>query len=232
MSFSDMSVSSEPRTAPARSRSETRRRLVDAATGLFAKHGLHGVTSHEIARAAGVAAGTFYLHFQDKEALFREVVFEAALKLRGRMERAGALSPDPGVAVRARAGELLAFAEENRNLVQILFGRNHEAAGVGVDVLAFLAEEIERNLRARGSAGLLAQGVDPAVAAQALVGMRARIVAWWAEEPGRIPREAVIESLSRIQVSGLYPPGATGPAPDPRSTRTPRAEPSRKEPPR
>jgi AcrR family transcriptional regulator len=227
-----MDVSSEPRTAPARSRSETRRRLIDAATNLFARSGLHGVTSHEIARAAGVAAGTFYLHFQDKEALFREVVFEAALKLRARMERAGADSPDPGVVVRARAEELLAFAEENRSLVQILFGRNHEAAGVDVDVLEFLAEEIERSLRARGSAGLLAPGVDPAVAAQALVGMRARIVAWWAEEPGRIPREAVIESLARIQVSGMYSPGPGGSAPRPPSPRRRRSPPFRKEPPR
>jgi AcrR family transcriptional regulator len=226
-----MNVSSEPRTAPARSRSETRRRLVDAATHLFARSGVHGVTSHEIARAAGVAAGTFYLHFQDKEALFREVVFEAALKLRARMERAGGASPEPRVVVRARAEELLAFAEENRSLVQILFGRNHEAAGVGVDVLAFLAEEIERSLRARGSAGLLAPDVDPGVAAQALVGMRARIVAWWAEAPGRIPREAVIESLVRIQVSGIYFPGPGGKAAAPQSPRLRRGT-SRKEPPR
>src|SRR5215472_856139 len=195
-SFPDMNVSSEPRTAPARSRSETRRRLVDAATHLFARSGVHGVTSHEIARAAGVAAGTFYLHFQDKEALFREVVFEAALKLRSRMERAGGASPDPGVVVRARAEELLAFAEENRSLVQILFGRNHEAG----------------------------------VAAQALVGMRARIVAWWAEAPGRIPREAVIESLVRIQVSGIYFPGAGDEAAAPQSPRLRRGT-SRKEPP-
>jgi AcrR family transcriptional regulator len=227
-----MNVSSEPRTAPARSRTETRRRLVDAATRLFAKDGLHGVTSHDIAHQAGVAAGTFYLHFADKAALFREVVFEAALKLRARIERAGAASPDPGVVVRARAGELLAFAEENRSLVQILFGRNHEAAGVGVDVLEFLAEEIERSLRARGSAGLLAQGLDPAVAAQALVGMRARIVAWWAEEPGRIPREAVIESLSRVQISGVYRPGAADPTPEPDSKRPRRRVPSHEEPPR
>jgi AcrR family transcriptional regulator len=222
-------VSSEPRTAPARSRNETRRRLVDAGTHLFARDGLHGVTSHEIARAAGVAAGTFYLHFPDKGALFHEVAFEAARKLRARMERAGADSPDPAVVVRARAGELLAFAEENRSLVQILFGRNHEAAGVGVDVLEFLAEEIERSLRARGSAGMLAPEVEPAVAAQALVGMRARIVAWWAEAPGRIPRETVIESLVRIQASGIYSPGAGGKAPDP---RFPYPSPSRKEPPR
>jgi hypothetical protein len=157
------------------------------------------------------------------------VVFEAALTLRGRLERAAAASPDPGFAVRARAAELLAFAEENRSLVELLFGRNHEAAGVGVDVLEFLAEEIERNLRAGGGAGLLADGVDPAVAAQALVGMRARIVAWWAEEPGRIPREAVIESLSRIQVSGIYHPGAAVPL-SPRAPRTRCGAPSRKEP--
>jgi AcrR family transcriptional regulator len=204
---------------------------MDAATSLFARQGLHGVTSHEIARAAGVAAGTFYLHFQDKEALFREVAFEAALKLRSRMERAGGPSAEPGVAVRARAEELLAFAEENRTLVQILFGRNREAAGVGVDVLAYLAEEIERSLRARRSAGLLAPGVDPAVAAQALVGMRARIVAWWADEPGRIPRETVIESLSHIQVSGMYSPGAGAKPPPPKSPR-PRRGTSRKETPR
>jgi len=213
MSVSDMSVSPEPRTAPARSRSDTRRRLVEAATRLFAKDGLHGVTTHTIARAAGVAAGTFYLHFEDKQALFREVAFEAARRLRSRMERAGASSSNPGVSVRARAAELLAFAEENRSLVQILFGRNHEAAGVGVDVLEFLAEEIERSLRARGSAGLLEQDIDLAVAAQALVGMRARIVAWWAEQPGRVPREVVIESLARIQASGIYRAGATRAAP-------------------
>jgi AcrR family transcriptional regulator len=181
--------------------------LVDAGTDLFAKRGVHGVTSHEIAHAAGVAAGTFYLHFPDKEALFREVVFEAARNLRSRMQSAADASPDPSDAVRARAAELLAFAEENRSLVQILFGRNHEAAGVGVDVLEFLAEEIESTLRERRAAGLLAAGIDPAVAAQALVGMRARIVAWWAEEPGRIPREAVIESLFLIQTGGIDRPG-------------------------
>ena len=210
-----MNVISEARTAPARSRTETRRRLVDAGTRLFAEGGLHGATSHEIARAAGVAAGTFYLHFKDKEALFREVVFEAAARLRERTERAAEAAPDLEGAVRARNVELLAFAEENRSLVQILFGRNHEAAGVGVDVLEFLAGGIEQSLRARENAGLLGPGVDPAVAAQALVGLRARVLAWWAEQPGRIPREAVIESLTRVQLSGMYGSATTGAPPFP-----------------
>ena len=36
-----------------------------AGEALFAEHGLHGVTTHTIAHHAGVAAGTFYLHFPD-----------------------------------------------------------------------------------------------------------------------------------------------------------------------
>jgi AcrR family transcriptional regulator len=209
----------EPRTAPARSRSETRRRLVSAGTDLFARAGIHGVTSHDIARAAGVAAGTFYLHFKDKEALFREVAFEAAERLRERVQKALASATTLEAAVRARTATLVDFAEEERALVRILFGRNHEAAGVGVDILDFLTVGLEQALRERAAAGELAPGVDPTVAAQALNGIRVRIVAWWAEQPGRIPRETLIESLTRIELGGVYAPDAMQTAPRPVARR-------------
>jgi len=220
-------VESEPRTAPARSRSATRGRLVEAATRLFAGAGLHGVTSHDIARAAGVAAGTFYLHFDSKEALFREVAFEAAARLRDRVGKALAPATTLEAAVRARTATLIDFAEEERALVQILFGRNHEAAGVGVDVLDFLTAGLEQMLRERAAAGELAPGVDPAVAAQALNGLRVRLVAWWAEQPGRIPRETLIESLARIELGAVYAPHALatpprGAAGGPAARRRPR----------
>ena len=61
----DVSQGAATGTAPARSRADTRRRLLEAAVALFAERGLHGVTSAQIARRAGVATGTFYLHFPD-----------------------------------------------------------------------------------------------------------------------------------------------------------------------
>ena len=73
MSVTESEVSQAGETAAARSRRETRRRLVEAGTELFAREGLHGATSAQIARRAGVAAGTFYLHFRDKQDLFREI---------------------------------------------------------------------------------------------------------------------------------------------------------------
>jgi hypothetical protein len=35
--------------------------------------------------------------------------------------------------------------------------------------------------------------------------MLARVVAWWVEDPTRAPREAVIETLTRIQLEGTKP---------------------------
>ena len=71
-----MPVTSPSDRAPGRSRAATRNRILASGTALFARRGLHEVTSHDIASEAGVAAGTFYLHFPDKQTLFREIAAE------------------------------------------------------------------------------------------------------------------------------------------------------------
>ena len=48
---------------------DKRARLLEAALALFETHGFDGVAVPEIARAAGVATGTLYLYFKDKQAL-------------------------------------------------------------------------------------------------------------------------------------------------------------------
>jgi len=192
-----MGVISGSGGAPARSRALTRERLVASATTLFARHGVHAVTSHEIARSAGVAAGTFYLHFKDKQELFRKIVFEALASLKERLQKATAGGADPREVVRLRSAELLSFAEERRDLVRILFGRKGEAASLGADVLDELIRWVEADLRAR------AVSLEPAVAAQALVGMWARVLVWWAELPREVSRRNVLESLIQLQLSGV-----------------------------
>ena len=206
MSVSESNVSSESTSAPERSRAETRRRLLAAGTECFARGGLHGVTSAQIARAAGVATGTFYLHFPDKKALFREIVFEALDTLRARQDRAASQVPadpaSPLPAMRARLAELLAVAEENRSLFRVLFGRDHEGAELGEDVLDDLVPGIEERLRERAALGEAPAGLHPAVAAQAIAGMTARVVAWWVEDPSRAPRAEVIDTLLSMHPVG------------------------------
>ena len=55
-------------------KSATRERLLVAAAGCFAKKGYASCTVADIARAAGLAQGAMYVHFQSKEELFIEMI--------------------------------------------------------------------------------------------------------------------------------------------------------------
>lgn len=192
-------AATEPVGAAARSRAETRRRLVEAGTELFARQGLHPTTSTQIARGAGVAAGTFYLHFADKHVLFREIAFGALADLRQRMEAAHhALAPDVGAQLRTRMETLVTFADEQRDLVRIVFGRGAEAGAIVAEMVDELFPGVEARLRERIEEGRADAGLHPAVAAQALIATWMRVVAWWADDPSRAPRDAVVETLVRL----------------------------------
>lgn len=52
----------------------TKIRILDAAEGLFAARGYHGVSIRDITQAAGVEAALAHYHFGPKEELFRHVV--------------------------------------------------------------------------------------------------------------------------------------------------------------
>ena len=198
----DVTSASSAPSAPARSRLQTRQRLIDAAGRLFAERGLHGVTSHDIARAAGVAAGTFYLHFRDKTDLYRHIVFRTIEDLVERVQRAVAeAGPTPALLLRARAETIVDFAEENRGLVRILFSRDAESSAVEDDVLSRLAAGLEVRLRREREDGTFPADLDPAVCARAHVGMTAHLIDWWTRDPERASREHIVETLVRLQFS-------------------------------
>jgi TetR/AcrR family transcriptional regulator, regulator of cefoperazone and chloramphenicol sensitivity len=70
---------------------ETRRRLIDAAGGVFAEVGFHGATVRQITERAGVNLAAVNYHFCDKAELYAAVLDEAHCKAR---ERDPAPPPD------------------------------------------------------------------------------------------------------------------------------------------
>jgi len=83
--------------SPARAPEKTRGKLVEAAGKLFNSVGYFGTDSNRIAREAGYAPGTFYVHFADKREIFLEVY-------RGWVSSewqaiAAAIAPEKGAAV-------------------------------------------------------------------------------------------------------------------------------------
>jgi len=195
-------------SAAARSRQATRLRLLESGRLLFAKQGLHGVTTHDIAHNAEVAAGTFYLHFKNKRELFREIVDSSISQLIEIIDDASApfvQSADIDGLVHAQAKAMVGFAEQHREVIRMLFSADTDAAAVGSDVLNLLASSIAEDRRALLEAGGAPGDVDPTVLGQAFVGMWAQVLSWWSEDPSRISRDALIESLARIQLSGTHP---------------------------
>jgi AcrR family transcriptional regulator len=195
-------------SAAARSRRATRARLLESGRLLFAKNGLHGVTTHDIAHRAEVASGTFYLHFKNKREVFREIVDASVSELIQRIDTACVpylAHDDLSGLVNAQAEAMVGFAEEHREIIRMLFSADTDAAAVGSDVLNLLAQTIAESRRELLAKGVGPSDIAPAVLGQAVVGMWSQVLFWWSEDPTRITREALIESMTRIQLAGTHP---------------------------
>lgn len=51
-------------------------RILKAADTLMATEGMHNLSTHKVAKAAGVSVGAIYLYFKDKEALLNQLVIQ------------------------------------------------------------------------------------------------------------------------------------------------------------
>ena len=135
-----MSDAPDGRTRRAEEQRELRRRqILDAALTVFAEKGYHGTAVSDLVEAAGVARGTFYLYFDAKETIFRELLDDLLTTLRTSVrgvDVTGAQGSMEDQLVAIVAG-ILRATESNRPLTRIIF---REAVG--------LDGEIDRRLRA------------------------------------------------------------------------------------
>jgi AcrR family transcriptional regulator len=153
------SVDGSP-TRPLRADARRNRdRVLDAARAAFAAEG-SDVSLDEIARRAGVGAGTVYRHFPSKEVLFEAVVFDRMGEL---IEEARALSdaPDPGRAFSSFVERLAREGALKRDLVETLSSDGiHLQLGQApilqalVDVLAQLLDRAQRAGAVRSDIGV------------------------------------------------------------------------------
>src|SRR6266705_2989190 len=75
------------KAAPSRAERAAERRaaIVEAALEEFIARGFTATRLDDVARRAGVAKGTIYLHFKDKESMFEELIRTALVPLIGRL---------------------------------------------------------------------------------------------------------------------------------------------------
>jgi len=149
-------IQTRPLRADAR---RNRDRVLEAARAAFGAEG-SDVSLDEIARRAGVGAGTVYRHFATKEVLFEAVVFDRIGEL---VEEARALAddPDPGLAFSTFVERLAREGALKRDLVEALAsdGINLQLGEAPIvlaltDVLAELLRRAQRAGAVRSDIGV------------------------------------------------------------------------------
>ena len=91
------SAAPKPPSNRAERAAERRGAIIEAAMDEFIARGFAATRLDDVARRAGVAKGTIYLHFKDKESMFEELIRTAIVPL---VVRLSASPPPPGASVR------------------------------------------------------------------------------------------------------------------------------------
>jgi AcrR family transcriptional regulator len=178
----------------------TRAALLRGAREVFEERGFLDAKISEICDRAGVAYGSFYTHFADKDAVFAELIDEM---LRGLLTvmRAEALNGDGPEARIARANRaylraykksarLMAVFEQVATFSPAMRETYLRAWGVFYD-------RQERAIRSWQKAGLVPADIDPRTAAVALATMIGRTAYTWFVL-GRPHEDGDVEQLTRL----------------------------------
>lgn len=104
-----------------RRKEKTRQELLAAARKVLAEKGYHNTKIIDIASAADVGVGTFYLYYSTKDAVFLELVEETARLLKEQIEQARATVTGSVEKLRAANQAFFRFAQDNRELLKIIF---------------------------------------------------------------------------------------------------------------
>jgi AcrR family transcriptional regulator len=135
MMFAYMAASSKgSRKAPSKKtalpKSERRQQILSVARDVFARRGYHQTTIDDIALQAGVARGTFYLYFEDKRAIFSDLIDRFASQLTMAIVRIVVDDPQRPVVeqVRENIRAIIATCLTERSMTKILF-----TDAVGID---------------------------------------------------------------------------------------------------
>ncbi|MEW6774860.1 MAG: TetR/AcrR family transcriptional regulator [Bdellovibrionota bacterium] len=186
-----------------------RQSILDAAKKIFADKGFHETSVSDIVREAGIAQGTFYLYFEDKKAVFGEIVDDLMNTLIGfftirdisRIQS----TQDMEAVVRRISGPLITFFQENRDLGKI-FIREAMGTGLGLEkkILAFYDRVIQlgttyfEHFRKEGH---IRKDIDARVGMNFLIGGAQMIIYRWVTEGIDVSEAEIVHSVANLCLS-------------------------------
>ena len=180
--------------------------ILRAAIDVFAERGFFNAQVADVARAAGVAAGTVYLYFRSKDdlliSIFERGMREALAEGRAAVEAVA----DPRERLRRFARLDLARLGRDRNLAVVFQVELRQSTKFIERFSATLLREylgLLRNAIAEGQReGLLRDDIKPTVAAKILFGALDEMATNWILSRRRYPLEADADAIVDLFLNG------------------------------
>ncbi|UWQ79091.1 TetR/AcrR family transcriptional regulator [Leisingera sp. S132] len=104
--------------APQKRRLETRARLLEVAAAIVQEQGYSGLRVEDVVARAGVAKGTLFSHFKDKDGLLAVLIGDEVMRLLDGMEAGGA--PQDAEELTARLAPHLDYVGQDRVIFDLL----------------------------------------------------------------------------------------------------------------
>jgi AcrR family transcriptional regulator len=161
-------------------RLETRRRLIDAAKRVFSAKGYQDAAILDITEAADVSKRTFYLHFNDKQAIIEALALTEFQALRDQIEAEDGRHNEHES---FRAGfsriatMIFEYAQQNADMMQIIFGEGGSFR-LQAMVRDFTARSFEENMLRKCFWNENAP-LPPAILGHAVAGVINQLLHWW-----------------------------------------------------
>lgn len=182
---------------------ETRSKLISAGAEVFARKGVEGSRISDIARQAGVAMGTLYTHFSDKEALFEEVMRAGKAIVLDGLAQSQQMPGDRASKDRAAMEGVVAFAQIYGPLFRLLLSRGASDQPIQREVVDAIAALRVTELEQGKREGWVRADIDPQSAARCEVGAVFHLLDWWLEDPNRLSAAALVDQLCLVRRFGV-----------------------------
>lgn len=176
---------------------DKRERILAAAIKVFAKNGFYATRVSEIAKAAGVADGTIYLYFKNKDDVLVSIFEDGIMRLLEIIREIAASDATVEQRIQRIIEMQLGLLEDQRDLAEVITVNLRQSSRLlkqygtplfmeYLDVIAGVIEEGQRQCVFR-------KGLSPRVAARALFGALDGILLTWAlgdADPAALRRSA------------------------------------------
>jgi TetR/AcrR family transcriptional regulator len=189
---------------------ERRTQIAKAATRLFAKYGFSGVTTRQIADAAGVNEALLYRHFPNKEALYTEIIKRKIEEQGGFLDPAKLGGEDDREIMKYIITAFIDQISGDKNFMRLMLFSGLEDHRLSTEFLGRrigdVMPQIARYFERRMESGAFCR-IDPRIAMRALVGMVIHYILsneiFKMPEAMRISREEAIDGFGKVFLEGV-----------------------------